>query len=190
MDLTLPKETALRWSVFHNILSCVSDHYFEAKSWFSQSSPNKMSEPAILLGSTIDHPILIDDDDHLQQEPERDGSEADTIRIDTPEYEQWSNDNCSAAQPNESLVESTPTFLKYDCTGVSQTPAPLAEEESEKMEDFKQGMLMITCSISGNSLTKTILLRLSRKFSFWIDSGCPLCLICSIQTSFIQPVHQ
>jgi hypothetical protein len=146
-----------------------------------------MSEPAILLGSTIDHPILIDDDDHLQQEPERDGSEADTIRIDTPEYEQWSNDNCSAAQPNESHIESTP---KYDCTGVSQTPNPLAEEESEKMEDFKQGMLMITCSISGNSLTKTILLRLSRKFSFWTDSGCPLCPICSIQTSFIQPVHQ
>lgn len=32
-----------------------------------------MSEPSILLGSNEDHPILIDDDDHLQQEPERDG---------------------------------------------------------------------------------------------------------------------
>lgn len=107
-----------------------------------------MSEPSIPLGSNKDHPILIEDNDHLQQEPQRDGSEADTIRIDTPEYEQWSNGNFSTMQPNESFIRSTPSAsLNYKCNGVSQTPALLAEEESEKVE-FQQGML-ITHSISG-----------------------------------------
>lgn len=112
----------------------------------SQFSPNAMSGFPERAGSSKGNPIIIEDDNDVQQNPEEHNSDAETVRMSTPEYEEWANDNCSTAPHNVPLTESTrpSTFLSYegygqfDCTQISQA-APLTEGESREAEDIETG---------------------------------------------------
>ena len=143
-----------------------------------------MPRPAVRTGSHRNSPIIIDDNDDPQQNLEEDTSDADTIRISTPEYEQWADDYCSAAWPSVFLTDSVPppiTFLKdcncsqFDCTLMSQAPTPLAEGEFNEDVNFRNGAWIIACLYRRGTLTKTVLFQASRRFSFRADFRCLRC---------------
>lgn len=50
-----------------------------------------------------------------EKKPEEDNSDADIVRMSTPDYERWASENCRIKSQNFFLTESTPasTFLKY-----------------------------------------------------------------------------
>jgi hypothetical protein len=109
-----------------------------------------MSEHTVLTGSTGStraSPIVTDEDGELQQKPEEDNSDADTVRMSTPEYERWASENCRTKSQNLLLTESTlaSTFLKYrSCqqfgyTQFAQPGSPIAGAESNETGDFKKG---------------------------------------------------
>lgn len=106
-----------------------------------------MPGPAVHAGSHRTSSLIIDNDGDPQQKLEDDNSDADTIRISTPEYEQWADDHCSVPQPNVFLTDSIPptTFLK-DCncsqfgrTRMPEAPTPLVKGESNEDVDFRKG---------------------------------------------------
>jgi hypothetical protein len=108
-----------------------------------------MSEHTVLTGSTGStraNPIVTDEDGELQQKPE-DSSDADTVRMSTPEYERWASDNCRTKPQNLFLAESTLalTFVKYhsgqqfDGTQIAQSSPPIAGGESNEVGDSKKG---------------------------------------------------
>jgi hypothetical protein len=153
----------------------------------SQFSPNAMSGSPERAGSSRGNPIIIEEDDDVQQNPEEDNSDAETVRMSTPNYEEWANDNCSTTPHNVPLTESTPpsTFLSYEgygqseCTPISQA-SPLTEGESKKEEDIKKGKWIIAWSCLRRILTKTMLFQLSRTFGQRIGSRRLVCRPCSI----------
>jgi hypothetical protein len=63
-------------------------------------------------GSTRASPSVVDEDG--EKKLEEDNSDADTVRMSTPDYERWASENCRIRSQNLFLAESTPasTFLK------------------------------------------------------------------------------
>jgi hypothetical protein len=98
-----------------------------------------------LTGSTRASSIVVDEDG--EQKPEEDKSDADTVRMSTPDYERWASENCRTKSQNLFLTESTPasTFLKYrscqqfDYTQIAQSASPIAGEKSNETGVFKNG---------------------------------------------------
>ncbi|GLA78629.1 hypothetical protein AtubIFM55763_011643 [Aspergillus tubingensis] len=94
--------------------------------------------------STRASSIVVDEDD--EQKPEEDNSDADTVRMTTPDYEGWASENCRIESQNLFHAESTPasTFLKYrscqqsDYTQIARSGSPIAGEESNKTGVFKK----------------------------------------------------
>jgi hypothetical protein len=64
-------------------------------------------------GLTRANSSVVDEDD--EKKPEEDNSDADTVRMSTPDYERWASENCRIKSQNLLLTESTPasTFFKY-----------------------------------------------------------------------------
>jgi hypothetical protein len=103
---------------------------------------------AILTGSTVSTratSIVVDED--YEKKPEENNSDADTVRMSTPDYERCAIENCRIKSQNLFLTDSTPasTFLKYrsypqsDYTRIAQSGSPIAGEESNKTGVFKKG---------------------------------------------------
>ncbi|KAI2791736.1 hypothetical protein POX_c04613 [Penicillium oxalicum] len=96
-------------------------------------------------GSTRASSIVVDEDD--EKNPEEDNSDADTVRMSTPDYERWTSENRHIKSRNLLLTESTPasTFLKYrNCqrlehTQTSQASPPATRGEPNKVGDSKKG---------------------------------------------------
>lgn len=98
-----------------------------------------------LTGSTRASSIVVDED--YEQKPEEDNSDADTVRMSTPDYERWASENCCTKSDNLFLTESTPAsiFPKYrscqqfDYTQIAQSGSPIAGEELDETGVFKKG---------------------------------------------------
>ncbi|KAL7649205.1 hypothetical protein ACMYSQ_012432 [Aspergillus niger] len=95
-------------------------------------------------GPTRASSIVVDEDD--EKKPEEDNSDADTVRMTTPDYERWASENSHIESQNLFLAESTPasTFLKYhndqrfDYTQIAQSSPPAARGESTEVGDSKK----------------------------------------------------
>ena len=96
-------------------------------------------------GSTRASSIVVDEDD--EKKPEEDNSDADTVRMSTPDFERWASENCRIKSQNVFSTEFTPasTFLKYrNCqqfehAQTAQSSPPAARGEPTKVEDSKKG---------------------------------------------------
>ncbi|KAJ5701121.1 hypothetical protein N7488_008669 [Penicillium malachiteum] len=96
-------------------------------------------------GLTRANSSAVDEDD--EKNPEEDNSDADTVRMSTPDYERWASENCRIKSQNLFLTESTPTstFFKYrNCyqcehTQIAQTHPPAARGEPNKVGDSRKG---------------------------------------------------
>lgn len=103
-----------------------------------------MSEEVLTgsTGSTRASFIAVDEDD--EQKRDEDNSDADTVRMTTPDYERWASDYCRTKSQNLFLAESTPasSFLKYqrfDNTQTAQSSPPTARGESTEVGGSKEG---------------------------------------------------